>query len=274
MSLRIAHISDIHFGKIAQPAIVDALVHEINGADVDLVSVSGDLTQRAKPQQFEDAAAMLSRLEADVLVVPGNHDVFAWWFPIRRLLDPLQRYHQYISDDPTPSYVANGVAVLGINSATGLTIKGGRIDGSQRDRMREFFTGRRDSSFNILVVHHHLSRIEALGWHDIARHSQHTLDVAADSGVDLILCGHLHISHIEPVEIIPGDHRLVVASAGTATSSRGRKEHRRSNFYNLVTVETDHFLIEERRFDARSGRFIKDCETRFERDPSNEPSDS
>ncbi len=96
--------------------------------------------------------------------------------------------------------------------------------------MREFFVGRRDSSFNILVVHHHLSRLEALGWHDIARYSQHTLDAAVEAGVDLILCGHLHISHIEPVEIIPGDHTVVVASAGTATSTRGRKEHRRSNF--------------------------------------------
>ncbi len=266
MSFRLAHISDIHFGRIGRPDIVDALVDEINAAGVDLVCVSGDLTQRARHTQFEEAAGMLQRLEAETLVVPGNHDVYAWWFPIRRLIDPLRRYREYISEDDTPSYVADGVAVLGLNSATGFTIKGGHIDRGQLDRMTEFFSERRDSAFNIVVVHHHLSRIEALGWHDIARNAQHTLDVAADSGVDLILCGHLHISHIEPVEIIPGDHRLVVVSAGTATSTRGRKEHRRSNFFNLIEVDRDRFVIEERRFDPSSGLFKSDCETTFRRD--------
>ena len=265
MAFRIAHISDIHFGKIGRPDIVDSLVEEINGAVVDLVCVSGDLTQRAKHRQFEQARTMLDGIKAKSLVVPGNHDVFAWWFPFRRLTDPLRRYREYISDDPAPSFVADGVAVLGINSATGLTIKGGHIDRSQRLRMKEFFSGRRESSFNVLVVHHHLSRLEALGWHDIARNSQHTLDAAVESGVDLILCGHLHISHIEPIEIIPGDHTLVVASAGTATSTRGRKEHRRSNFFNLIDIDRSHFEIEERRFDARTGSFVTDCRTRFDR---------
>ncbi|MDX1740994.1 MAG: metallophosphoesterase [Rhodothermales bacterium] len=265
MAFRLAHISDIHFGKIGRPDIVDALVEEVNDANVDLVCVSGDLTQRAKHAQFEQAREMLGRMRTESLVVPGNHDVFAWWYPIRRIMDPLRRYREYISENPTPSFVADGVAVLGINSATGMTIKGGHIDGSQRARMREFFSDRRDVSFNILVVHHHLSRLEALGWHDIARNSQHTLDAAVDAGVDLILCGHLHISHIEPIEIIPGDHTVVVASAGTATSTRGRKEHRRSNFFNLIDVHPDHFEIEERRFDGAAGRFVSDCRTRFER---------
>ncbi len=268
MAFRIAHISDIHFGRIGRPEIVDALVKEINGADVDLVCVSGDLTQRAKHRQFQEAQEMLGRLVAQSLVVPGNHDVFAWWFPLRRLTDPLRRYREYISEDPAPAFEADGVAVMGINSATGLTIKGGHIDRAQRARMIDFFSGRRDSSFNILVVHHHLSRLEALGWHDIARNSQHALDAAVEAGVDLILCGHLHISHIEPIEIIPGDHTVVVASAGTATSTRGRKEHRRSNFFNLIDVDSGQFEIEERRFDVSSGGFVSDCRTRFERHPS------
>lgn len=265
MGYRIAHISDIHFGKIGNPDIVDVLVHEVNDADVDLVCVSGDLTQRARHEEFRQAASMIENIGADVLVVPGNHDVYAWWYPFRRLGDSLRRYRHYITDDLAPSVVRNGVAVLGINSAYGWTIKGGHIDGAARERMREFFKDAGDPAFKIVVVHHHLSRIEALGVHDIARNAQLTLDAAVDANVDLVLCGHLHISHIEPVEIIPGEHRLVVASAGTATSTRGRKAHRRSNFYNIIDVGDEHFTIEELRYDPSTNRFQQDCETRFER---------
>jgi 3',5'-cyclic AMP phosphodiesterase CpdA len=52
---RIAHISDIHFGKISHPTIVEALVRDINESIVDLVVVSGDLTQRAFGHQFRAA---------------------------------------------------------------------------------------------------------------------------------------------------------------------------------------------------------------------------
>ena len=73
---RIAHISDIHFGRIAHPEIVDALVRDINAANVKLVVVSGDLTQRAFKHQFKAARQMLDAFDAPTLVVPGNHDVF------------------------------------------------------------------------------------------------------------------------------------------------------------------------------------------------------
>ena len=45
--------------------------------------------------------------------------------------------------------------------------------------------------------------------------------VAPYENVERILCGHLHVSHVEAVET-EGAPRLVVASAGTATSTRGR----------------------------------------------------
>lgn len=263
--MKIAHLSDIHFGKIAHEEIVDALITEVNQANVTLVVVSGDLTQRARRSEYRAAADMLSAFEPPTLVVPGNHDVYAWWRPVARLMRPLRRYREYISDEAAPTFVADGLAVLGINSAHGRTIKGGRIGSNERATVSEFFEGQADERFKVLVVHHHLTKIQALGPHDVARQAQKALDVASEVGVDLILCGHLHISHIEPVEIIPNEHRIVIASAGTATSSRGRRSNRKTNFYNVVGVGSDHFTIEERRFDPDRGAFIRDCVTRFDR---------
>lgn len=262
----IAHLSDIHFGRIADPNIVHAIVEEVNDRKVDLVVVSGDLTQRARPEQFQEAAAMLASFEARVLVVPGNHDVFAWWHrPILRLFDPLRRYEQLISNNLLPSFEYEDVAVLGINSAYGWTIKGGRIETKTLEHVRNYFEEKSEDTFKVLVVHHHLTKIAALGKHDIARNAQRALDVAAKVGVDMVLCGHLHISHIEPVEIIPGPHRMVVVSAGTATSNRGRGDHRQTNFYNLIYIASEEVVVEERRYIPEAKAFIEECSTSFSR---------
>src|SRR5690606_13371248 len=99
---KLAHVSDIHFGRIAHPGIVDALVEEVNACGVDLVVVSGDLTQRARTMQFQAAAAMLEAFNPPTLVVPGNHDVYAWWYPVSRWFNPLHRYKQHITADLAP----------------------------------------------------------------------------------------------------------------------------------------------------------------------------
>ena len=265
--MKIAHISDVHFGRIAYPEVVPALVEEINAAGVELVAVSGDLTQRARRRQFEAAVAMIEQFEAPTLVVPGNHDVYAWWHrPIKRVFRPLSRYRRYFGDDLAPTFERDGLAVLGLNSAHGRTIKGGRIGDSARARVRSFFKNAAPEAFKVLVLHHHLTAIQALGPHDVARKARQTLTVAAEVGVELVLCGHLHVSHVEPVEVAPAGHRLVIASAGTATSNRGRAAHRDTNFFNLVEVAPASFCIHERRYDPDVHRFVEHATLEFDRD--------
>ncbi|MDX1531927.1 MAG: metallophosphoesterase, partial [Rhodothermales bacterium] len=121
--------------------------------------------------------------------------------------------------------------------------------------------------------HHHLVRLRALGPHDVARGAKRALEAAAQSGVELILCGHLHQSHVEHVEIdVELGHRLVIASAGTATSSRGRRSNRKVNFYNHICVWPEAFVVEERRFEPDSTAFEPERASRFERERIAEPS--
>lgn len=265
--MRIAHLSDIHFGRIAYPEIVGLLVGEVNAAEVDLVAVSGDLTQRARRHQFTAAVEMLKSFEAPVLVVPGNHDVYPWWRPISRLAFPLGRYKRYVSRDLLPTFEMEGLSVLGINSAHGRTVKGGQIRKREREAIREFFSSRDASIFKVLVVHHHITRIQALGPHDVVSQAREALEVASASGVDLILCGHLHVSHVEPLSVVPENHRIVVVSAGTATSNRGRGTNRHTNFYNMIEIDDEAFTIEERKFDPEARRFVTHATTRFARLP-------
>ncbi|HEX8299552.1 MAG TPA: metallophosphoesterase [Rubricoccaceae bacterium] len=262
--MTIAHLSDIHFGKIAHPGVVAALVDEVNAAEIDVVAVSGDLTQRARRHEFVAAKEMLDAFSPPVIVVPGNHDVRAWWHnPFDRLWRSTTRFRRYITAVRVPVFEADGVMVVGINSAHGLTVKGGRIRPEALREMEERFAAAPADAFRVLVVHHHLLRLTALGEHDVSRGARQALAVAHRARVDLILCGHLHRSHVESVEIAPPSaddadgHRLVVASAGTATSSRGRAENAGANFYNWVTVDRDSFTVTERQFDPETGFFTE-----------------
>ena len=231
---KIAHLSDIHFGRIIRPEIVEVVVEEVNALAADLVVVSGDLTQRARPWQYEAAVAMLEAFTAPVMVVPGNHDVYPWWRPWLRLFRPLRRYKRYLTGALMPTFEGNAVAVLGINSAYGCTIRGGWIGDEERARIASFFAEQDAGVFKILVVHHHLIPVEGVGRGGVTRRGRPMLEVVAQAGVDLILSGHFHISYIEPVEV--ASRRLVLVDAGTATSDRGPGPHHGANFYNVVSV--------------------------------------
>ena len=281
-TLRLAHLSDIHFGRIAHPSIVVAIVADVNAAGVDLVVASGDLTQRARQHEFRAARAMLDSFEAPVLVVPGNHDVRAWWHnPIERVWRSSKRFQRFITPNLTPTFAlassegANAeveLAVFGLNSAHGATIKGGKIRPAEVEAMEAYFTQQPRHAFRVLVLHHHLMRLEALGDHDVSQGAHHALDAAHRAQVDLVLCGHLHRSHVQSVELAPPSaldakgHRLVIASAGTATSNRGRGDNANVNFYNWISVGASSFRIDERQFNPDAAVFEPMGTVQFDRE--------
>src|ERR1700720_904060 len=125
----IAHISDLHFGRL-HCDVLPALARSIAAATPNVVVVSGDLTQRARHREFADARCFLNTLPAPQIIVPGNHDV-PLYDVVSRWLTPLTKYRQYISNDLEPFYADDEIAVLGVNTARSLAFKGGRINRSQ-----------------------------------------------------------------------------------------------------------------------------------------------
>ena len=80
------------------------------------MAVTGDLTQFAEIPEFEAAAAWLARIERPKLVCPGNHDApyLAW---AERLFAPFRRYEKAIGVAAVQTYLADGLAVRGVNTA-------------------------------------------------------------------------------------------------------------------------------------------------------------
>ena len=52
---KILHISDLHFGPPYVPEVGEALQQIVPTLDPDAIVVSGDLSQRARREQFEEA---------------------------------------------------------------------------------------------------------------------------------------------------------------------------------------------------------------------------
>src|SRR5205814_7363149 len=100
-----------------------------------MVAISGDLTQRAKRHEFAAAKAFLARIPFPQLVVPGNH-----YIPLydlgRRFLRPLNRYRRYITENLSPLFVDDELAVLGVNTARSATVKNGRISLKQISQLQ------------------------------------------------------------------------------------------------------------------------------------------
>lgn len=230
---RIAHLSDIHFGA-HDPRIVAATEEWLLQHKPDLIVISGDLTQRAKVEQFREASEYLRRLRSGgfaTLVVPGNHDV-PLYDVFARFAAPLDRYKRFIDDDLCPWFENDEIAVLGINTARSLTIKDGRINREQIAMLCKRFAAVAKGKTRILVTHHPLFAMpieedgkltEAVGRH------RHAVKAVADAGVHLALAGHFHRTYAEAaLKMVETADNVLVIQAGTATSTRLRNNELQS----------------------------------------------
>ena len=99
----LVHLSDLHFGRVDQ-ALLGPLRELVHSIAADVVVISGDLTQRAKAEEFEEARAFLDSLPGPQIVVPGNHDI-SLYNVLRRFARPLSRYRRYITDNLEPVFI-------------------------------------------------------------------------------------------------------------------------------------------------------------------------
>lgn len=248
----LVHLSDLHFGRV-DPALLDPLRDLVHRIAPTAVVVSGDLTQRAKSEEFEQARAWLDTLPDPQIIVPGNHDI-SLYNVFRRFVLPLDRYKRYITDDLDPVYIDDEIAVLGVNTARSLTFKDGRVNKEQVAKIRETLSGLDPKLTRVVVTHHPFDLPQGSEERDLVDRAGMAMDVFKDLGVDLLMAGHLHLSHAGNTQARYkiSEYAALVVQAGTATSTRGRGE---VNSFNVIRIERERIEVDRYGWDTVHKQF-------------------
>lgn len=272
--LKLLHISDLHFGPPFRPRAGEAVLRLAEQTLPDVIVASGDFTQRAKSDQFEQARDFLARLpEAPRVVVPGNHDV-PLYRVAERMLDPHGLYRQFIATELNQVWRVNGAVIVGLDStAPRSAISNGRIRPRQLEFCAQAFADVTAPTVKIVVAHHHFAPAPDVERDRVMPQSQRAMKHFIEMGVEIILGGHLHRAYIgDSLDIYPGlrsGHQgVIIVQCGTTTSSRGRGRERERNSLNILSIgvemievthymyfdDTDAFEAISRHFFPRRGR--------------------
>ena len=236
----IAHISDLHFGR-EDPVALAALGRDLEAMAPDLIAVSGDLTQRARTEEFAAARVFLSGLRRPLVVVPGNHDLplFAFW---HRLLGPFDRFRRHFGEERLPAFADAELAVIGVVTPHAALWKRGRLAAPQLARVAARLSEMPRDRLRVVVAHHPMVAGEDPGG-ERARGANAALDALEAASVDVVLSGHHHRSWSGGSGIhrpAHGGRAMVMVHAGSAVSDRLRRE---ANAYNLLRCDGERLTI-------------------------------
>lgn len=211
-------ISDPHFGT-ERPQVVEALVALARRERPELVVLSGDITQRARPAQFRAARAFADRLGAPFVAIPGNHDIPLFDLPAR-LFQPYARQRAVFGAELEPVHASAGLLVVCVNTTRPWRHKNGVVSEAQVERVALQLGAATPAQLRVVVVHQPAAVPRAQDAHDLLRGHAHALRRWAEAGADVVMGGHIHLPYVLEQ---PGLARpLWVVQAGTAVSSRVR----------------------------------------------------
>ena len=241
-------ISDLHFGPPYVERVGEALLRIAPTLECDVIVASGDFTQRAKREQFEQARDYLRRLpDLPQIVIPGNHDV-ALYRVFERLFRPYDLYKEYISPELDSIHRFEKAFVVALNSTAPRTaISNGWISLEQLEYCQRAFAEATPGQARIVIAHHHFAPAPDYERTEVMPRAKRALDCFARLKVDVIMGGHLHRAYIgNSLDVYAGadrEHGITIVQCGTTTSRRGRGREREKNSFNYIRVDEEVLRI-------------------------------
>ncbi len=251
-------ISDLHFGT-EQPLVAAALEALALQQRPDLLVLSGDITQRARPAQFRGARTFMNRLGGPILALPGNHDIplLNVW---ARLRHPYALHVAAFGADLEPVHVSPDLLVVGVNTTRPWRHKHGEVSAQQIERVARLLEGASLAQLRVVVVHQPIAVTRTQDAPNLLRGRAAALQRWSAAGADIVMGGHIHLPY---VMALPGLARpMWVVQAGTAVSSRVRRGV--PNSVNLLRWGEAHDAgscrVEQWDFSDTSQTFVR-CKT-------------
>ena len=285
MTFRLAHLSDPHVGPLGRPrlsqligkratgyanwrrgrsrshdmAVLEALVADLKGQEVDHLACTGDLCNIGLPSEWETARTFLEALGPPEAVsfVPGNHDAY-----VRGSLEGLlAACGAYTADDTGatarfPYLRRRGpLALIGLSSAipTKPFVASGRLGAPQlaaAEALLRALATEPGRPFRVVTIHHPPQPGGASPGRELKDAAAFTAMIAR-AGAELILHGHNHItSHA----LIPGPSGTRVPVVGAPSASarpdgHGATPARRAAYlvYEITRADGGYAVTTQRR---------------------------
>ncbi|MBW8487233.1 pentapeptide repeat-containing protein, partial [Actinomadura parmotrematis] len=319
-SVTILHLSDLQFGekhrhgregvtagdrRLSSLAarLLDDLkdVRRAEGIAPDLVVVSGDLAERARPAEYEQVGEFLTDLTAGLgldagrtVMVPGNHDVNwlkcqayfidcegdesspvpPYWPKYRFYAEMFAAFYEggearFPKDMPWTLFRIPElkVVVAGLNSTIAESHQSEDHYGfCGEEQLRWFGTAladyERDGWLRIGVLHHNPVIRDGKD-HKFLRDHQMFQEVLGPR-LNLVLSGHIHEARLNSL----GPDGLVTLGTGSAGVRADARPDEAPNQYQLVRVTADGFDIHARRYNPDRFRWEGDTSIGRERSES------
>ena len=227
------HISDMHFGT-EQPLVVAALRGLALASKPDVLIVSGDITQRAKPTEFAEAKAFCDSLKAGhLMALPGNHDIPLFNL-FARAFQPYAAFRKAFGQALEQHVATPTLNISTVNTTRAWRHKNGEVSGAQIDRVCQQLSQATAQQLRVVVVHQPVYVPRPQDEHDRLRSWQPAVRAWAAGGADMVLGGHIHLPYVRELSVpVAGlARRMWCVQAGTAVSRRVRREA--PNSVNLI----------------------------------------
>jgi 3',5'-cyclic AMP phosphodiesterase CpdA len=263
--IRLAHISDTHFGTEI-PAVVQALYNTLTSLKPDLLVLSGDITQRARRGQFSAARNFLEALAIPYLAIPGNHDI-PLFDVFTRFTNPYRNYLKFFGNRECVRVVDN-TAFVGLDATSPLRHKQGALNEEHVGKiLADARQGAGPSGQIIVSVHQPLMTAWQEDRSEEMNEEGKVAELFARHQVDLVLSGHVHVplicSSFKAYPDLP--YSFVHSGAGTAISHRTREG--KPNSFNFLEIGSTDILVAQYDYRAGSKSFIALEKNHFLREP-------
>ncbi|MFT3977692.1 MAG: metallophosphoesterase [Sphingomonas bacterium] len=213
MATKLFHVSDLHFGAEDRAAL-DWFAERVAEEKPDAVVMTGDLTMRARPREFEAGTRWLRDLGVPVTLEVGNHDVPYYWDPLRRLFLPYRRYEaaERLIEQPLE---LPGVSIVPLKTTARAQVRlnwsKGRVSDVALASALADIARAPEGNLIFVAGHHPLIEGPTTG-SGRTRNGAKALAALSAAGASAVLSGHVH----DPFDIERGGVRLI--GAGTLST--------------------------------------------------------
>lgn len=219
----VLQMSDPHFGT-ERPMAMAALERLCGELRPDLLLLTGDITQRARPAEFSRARAFVDKLGVPArLVIPGNHDIPLYSLHTR-LLHPYRRYERAFGPAVDGEFETDDLLVIALDTTRRYRHKNGEVSARQIERTAERLLRAKPGQVRLVAVHQPVAVTRLSDIANLLRGHVPAVRRWAEAGADAVIGGHIHLPYVLPLHEavlnLPG--RLWAVQAGTALSTRVR----------------------------------------------------